>query len=63
MFAVEQDTDDGLGCTGIVDYLLGKENFVQSTVLNHSTNNFFIWYPFEKENESMNRPAMISMLN
>jgi hypothetical protein len=59
MFAVEQDTDDSLGCTGIINDLLGKENFVQSAVLNHSANNFFIWHPFEKKNESMNRPAMI----
>ena len=36
--------------------LFGKEYFVKSTVLDHCPTDFFIWDPFEKEDESVNRP-------
>lgn len=55
MFAIQQQTENGLRGTSIIDHLLGEKDIVQSAVVNNRTGRFVILHPLEQKDEAMDR--------
>ena len=55
MLGVEEDTDNGLRGTSILNHLLGKKYFVQSIILYYRSGTPFARLPLEQKHKPMAR--------
>lgn len=62
MFAVQEQTENRLGGTSIIDDLFGEEYFLQTIVFDNGSSWLIVLNPFKEKYQSMNWPINIIVI-